>query len=82
MMTIRNYINGAFTAPVEGQYLDNIDPSTGETYGRIPRSQQSDVNLAVSAAKDAFHAWSSLSIQERSRWLMKISDAIHDKLMC
>lgn len=80
MMTIRNYINGAFTAPVEGQYLDNIDPSTGETYGRIPRSQQSDVNLAVSAAKDAFHAWSSLSIQERSRWLMKISVAIHDKL--
>ncbi len=80
MMTIRNYINGAFTAPVEGQYLDNIDPSTGETYGRIPRSQQSDVNLAVSAAKEAFHAWSSLGIQERSRWLMKISDAIHDKL--
>ena len=80
MMTIRNYINGAFMAPVEGQYLDNIDPSTGETYGRIPRSQQSDVNLAVSAAKDAFPAWSSLSIQERSLWLMKISDAIHDKL--
>ena len=79
MMTIRNFINGVFTAPVEGQYLDNIDPSTGKTYGRIPRSQPSDVNLAVSAAKDAFHTWSSLSIQERSRWLMKISDAINDK---
>ena len=79
-MNIRNYINGAFLDPVGGQFLDNIDPSTGNAYGLIPRSQAADVDLAVAAAKAAFPAWRSLSAAERSSWLMKVSNAIDAKL--
>lgn len=79
-MNIRNYIDGAFSDPVGGQFLDNIDPSTGKAYGLIPRSQAADVDLAVAAAKAAFPAWSSLSAAERSSWLMKVSNAIDAKL--
>ena len=79
-MNIRNYIDGAFSDPVGGQFLDNIDPSTGNAYGLIPRSQAADVDLAVAAAKAAFPAWSSLSAAERSSWLMKVSIAIDAKL--
>jgi len=79
-MNIRNYINGAFSDPEGGQFLDNIDPSTGNAYGLIPRSQAADVDLAVAAAKAAFPAWSSLSATERSSWLMKVSNAIDAKL--
>ena len=80
IMNIRNYIDGAFSDPVGGQFLDNIDPSTGNAYGLIPRSQAADVDLAVAAAKAAFPAWSSLSAAERSSWLMKVSNAIDAKL--
>ena len=79
-MNIRNYIDGAFLDPVGGQFLDNVDPSTGNAYGLIPRSQAADVDLAVAAAKAAFPAWSSLSAAERSSWLMKVSNAIDAKL--
>ena len=79
-MNIRNYIDGAFSDPVGGQFLDNIDPSTGNAYGLIPRSQAADVDLAVAAAKAAFPAWSSLSAAQRSSWLMKVSNAIDAKL--
>ena len=79
-MNIRNYIDGAFLDPVGGQFLDNIDPSTGNAYGLIPRSQAADVDFAVAAAKAAFPAWSSLSAAERSSWLMKVSNAIDAKL--
>ena len=79
-MNIRNYIDGAFSDPVGGQFLDNIDPSTGNAYGLIPRSQAADVDLAVAAAKAAFPAWSALSAAERSSWLMKVSNAIDAKL--
>ena len=79
-MNIRNYIDGAFSDPVGGQFLENIDPSTGNAYGLIPRSQAADVDLAVAAAKAAFPAWSSLSAAERSSWLMKVSNAIDAKL--
>jgi len=80
IMNIRNYIDGAFSDPVGGQFLDNIDPSTGNAYGLIPRSQAADVDLAVAAAQAAFPAWSSLSAAERSSWLMKVSNAIDAKL--
>jgi aminomuconate-semialdehyde/2-hydroxymuconate-6-semialdehyde dehydrogenase len=79
-MNIRNYIDGAFSDPIGGQFLDNIDPATGNAYGLIPRSQAADVDLAVAAAKAAFPAWSSLSAAERSSWLMKVSNAIEVKL--
>lgn len=79
-MNIRNYIDGAFSDPIGGQFIDNIDPSTGNAYGIIPRSQAADVDLAVAAAKAAFPAWSSLSAAERSSWLMKVSNAIDAKL--
>tara|TARA_B100000900_G_scaffold415248_1_gene444418 strand:+ start:1516 stop:2955 length:1440 start_codon:yes stop_codon:yes gene_type:complete len=79
-MNIRNYIDGTFSDPLGGQFLDNIDPSTGNAYGLIPRSQAADVDLAAAAAKAAFPSWSSLSAAERSSWLMKVSNAIDAKL--
>jgi hypothetical protein len=35
-MKLSNFINGSFVAPVNGQYLDNFQPSTGLKYGEIP----------------------------------------------
>ena len=80
MEIIANYINGALVAPQGGEYLDNYEPATGKVYGKIPRSQADDVAAAVKAAEAAFPAWSALSIQERSRLLLKISEAIDAKL--
>ncbi len=80
MEIIANYINGKLLAPLKGDYLDNYEPATGQVYGKIPRSQADDVEAAVSAADAAFPAWSALSIQERSSYLRKISEAINAKL--
>tara|TARA_R110002050_G_scaffold267144_1_gene408667 strand:- start:6547 stop:7989 length:1443 start_codon:yes stop_codon:yes gene_type:complete len=80
MEIIHNYISGALVAPQGDQYIDNYEPATGKVYGKIPRSQADDVAAAVKAAEAAFPAWSALSIQERSRFLLKISEAIDAKL--
>jgi aminomuconate-semialdehyde/2-hydroxymuconate-6-semialdehyde dehydrogenase len=73
---IANYIGGALVAPVNGVYLDNINPSTGEVYGKIPASQLADVDQAVTAARAAFESWSSTPAAERSRVLVRIADLI------
>jgi len=73
---IANYIGGALVAPVNGFYLDNINPSTGEVYGKIPASQSADVDQAVTAARAAFASWSSTPAAERSRVLVRIADLI------
>jgi len=80
MEIIENYINGQLQAPLAGDYIDNYEPATGQVYGKIPRSQADDVAAAVQAADAAFPAWSALSIQERSAYLRKISEAIDAQL--
>lgn len=79
-MDIQNFINGKYQDPIGQAWLDNINPATGKVYGRIPDSDERDVELAVKAAQDAFPIWSSMSIQERSAILMKVSEGIEKRL--
>lgn len=76
---IDNYINGKLVPPVSGLYLDNIEPATGEIYGQIPDSDSRDVEKAFEAARDAFPQWSSMKLENRSAWLMKLALAIEDQ---
>ena len=80
MITILNYINGQFLPPVNGRYIDNIDPATGAVYGKIAASDNADVELAVQAAQKAFPVWSKTDIIERSRVLRKLADLILENI--
>lgn len=73
---ILNYINGAFQAPVNDVWIDNIAPATGKVYSQIPNSDAADVALAYEAAKAAFQAWSTTPAAERSRILTRVADLI------
>jgi aminomuconate-semialdehyde/2-hydroxymuconate-6-semialdehyde dehydrogenase len=76
MEIIKNFINGRFEEPVNGGWFDNINPATGEAYGRIPDSDEADVDRAVEAASHAFPLWSGMATEERSRILTKLADLI------
>jgi aminomuconate-semialdehyde/2-hydroxymuconate-6-semialdehyde dehydrogenase len=80
MQNIQNFINGNFSNPLDEQYVDNINPSTGEVYGLIPRSNQKDVDEAIIAAEHAFFNWSNSSQDYRSKVMMKISELIEENL--
>jgi len=79
-MTIKNYINGAYCMPSSQDWLDVIDPSTGEIYGQLPNSNREDVQQAYEAAQKAFPEWSKTSVEKRSAILAKIADLIEDNL--
>ena len=77
MEKIFNYSNGEQVAPISNQYIDNLDPSIGLAYSRVPDSGQEDLDVALAGAKKAFPAWADLSIQERSEILLKIAREIN-----
>lgn len=79
-MDIQNFINGQYVDPAGGTWLDNYDPSRGKVYGLIPNSDERDVQKAVDAAKAAFPVWSSMTAQQRSEILMKVSKGIEARL--
>ena len=76
MEKILNYINGALVEPNSGNYLDNYNPSNGRVYSLTTDSEETDVDNAVAAAKEAFKSWSQTPKQERSDILMKLADII------
>ncbi len=80
MNDLSNHINGRGVPPMSGKYLDNVDPATGEVCGRVPASGAADVEAAVTAANDAFPAWSATPAAERSRLLSRLADLIDENL--
>jgi aldehyde dehydrogenase len=75
-----NYIGGAFTPPVKGQYFANTSPIVGHPFTEIARSTAEDIELALDAAHRAREAWGKTSAAERSRILNKIADRMEEKL--
>lgn len=57
----QNYIDGAFISKTEN-YIEVLNPATGDLLGRIPESNESDVNSAVKAARKAQTAWEKLPL--------------------
>jgi len=80
MKRLQNFINGEYVDPVAGQYIDNVEPATGEVYSLIPDSAEADVNAAVEAAEAAFPIWSKMSGEERGAVLMRISQGIERRM--
>lgn len=77
---LENYIGGNLIGPLSGNFIDNINPATGEIYGQIPDSNIKDVNAAVSAAIKAFPAWSISAVEERFKILNRIAELIDENL--
>ncbi|MBS1617110.1 MAG: aldehyde dehydrogenase [Bacteroidetes bacterium] len=80
MEQLQNYINGKLQPALSAQWLDNYEPATGQVYSHIPDSDASDVELAVTAAKAVFPAWSATPLEERMMTLLRIADGIERRM--
>ncbi len=79
-MQLKNFIDGVFVPPFSGNWLDNINPATGQVYATLPDSDARDVHLAVEAAQKAFPAWSKMALNKRACLLTRIADGIEAQL--
>lgn len=80
MIQLQNFIGGAFSNPVKGAYIDNVEPATGLVYGKIPDSTSEDIELAVAAAEKAFPVWSAMTGEQRGKILQNIAQGIEDRM--
>jgi len=73
---LKFYIDGAWSYPVigDGAFLDVENPATEQVCGRIALGSAADVDLAVSAARHAFPAWSQTDREARLEVLGRIAD--------
>ena len=72
-----NYIANASVPSSSGRTIPVIDPSDGQPFDEIQRSNADDIDAAVHAARQCYHAvWQKLAPVERGRLLQKLSAKI------
>jgi aminomuconate-semialdehyde/2-hydroxymuconate-6-semialdehyde dehydrogenase len=80
MQDVLNFIDGRHAPAACGEWLDDVDPATGETYARVASSEGRDVDRAVAAAVRAFPAWAATPAAERSKLLRRLARLIERDL--
>ncbi len=53
MERLHNHIGGRFVPPSGGEWIDNVNPATGQVISQIARSGEADVESAVAAGQQA-----------------------------
>jgi aldehyde dehydrogenase (NAD+) len=76
----QHFINGRFVDSHGQETVDIHNPATGELIGRSTRGDAVDAERAIAAAKAAFPAWSTTSLDERREYLQRITDALTERM--
>ncbi len=64
-----------------GRTFNTFDPSTGDVLASVAEGEAPDIDLAVQAARKAFHGpWRHLTSSERGRIIWKLGDLILENL--
>ncbi len=74
------FIGGRTVPSTSGSMTEILDPATNHTLARVAAGTKDDVNAAVEAARNAFHApeWRDLDPSKRGRLLWLLGQQVRD----
>ncbi len=79
--SIQHYINGTFQPAQNGEVFNNLSPVTEDILNTVSRGTGKDIDLAVAAAKKAFHGpWRSMTVRKRMGYINRIADLIDEQV--
>src|SRR4051794_16808041 len=81
VITVANYIDGAWSPAASGTTLESRDPATGELVAVAPQSDVEDVERAIGAARTTFDqgAWPATSGRERAAILFELARLLREE---
>src|SRR4051812_3634786 len=74
------YSDGAWVPSTGKGKLEVIDSTTEEVMATIPEGTADDVDRAAKAAKAAFPAWSQTAVEERAKYLNRITEGLQSRM--
>ena len=74
------WINGSSIAAINGETFDSINPATGKILARVAAGTEVEIDLAVSAARQAFNSgvWAHTTPSERKVLLVRLADLLEE----
>ncbi len=78
MQCYQMMIGGKWEDAVSGEWMDSVDPFSGQVIAQVPRGNVADAGRAVQAAHQAFRAptWMELTATARGHLLRKLGELI------
>jgi acyl-CoA reductase-like NAD-dependent aldehyde dehydrogenase len=70
------YIDGSWMPSAGKGTIDVVNAATEEVMGRVPEGTADDVDKAVAAARSALSTWSTTPVEERSKYLQRLSEGL------
>src|SRR5438067_12628616 len=75
--------NNRWVDSISGKTFETINPATGEVIAKVAEADAADVDLAVKAARKAFHSkspWRTMSASERGKLINRLADLIEKNI--
>ncbi|NML08411.1 aldehyde dehydrogenase family protein [Sphingomonas sp. G-3-2-10] len=70
-----NLIDGQARPAASGEWIDSIDPATGQVWAQVPAGGAADIDDAVAAARRAFRTWRRTPAMQRAALLRALAAA-------
>jgi malonate-semialdehyde dehydrogenase (acetylating) / methylmalonate-semialdehyde dehydrogenase len=77
---ISHWIGGRLTPGESGRSGPVYNPALGSQTSEVDFASAEEVGLAVTAAKEAFEKWRTVSLSQRQELLFRIRELVHDRL--
>ena len=78
MEQLANYINGQWVTATASEFLDVLNPATGDVLAQVPMSGSAEIDAATTAAADAFKSWRRVPAGTRIQYLFKMKQILED----
>jgi len=75
-MLLNNFIGGTWRRSAASDYLDVVNPATGEVLSEVPLSPAREVDLAVQEGMKAFASWRRVPATERIQFLFRFKNLL------
>ena len=77
---VPNYINGEWVQSSAHEWLDVLNPATGESLGKVPIAEAAEVTKAIDAARAAYPAWRRTPPEDRIQPLFKLKVLLEEHI--
>ena len=80
MREVDHFIGGGHVSGASGRYTDIFNPNTGEVQARVQLATESEVEVAINAAKSAFPGWAATNPQRRARVMFRFKQLLEENI--
>jgi aldehyde dehydrogenase (NAD+) len=74
------YVDGSWIPSTGKGSIEVTDSTSEEVMATIPEGTAEDVDKAAKAAKRAFQSWSQTAVEERSKYLTRITEGLQSRM--